>query len=141
MKSLFWKPAALVLLGCSPAAAQVTISNPQHLQVPEDKVQILFRTACQVVAEEFHVHRSALEFPLTLVLGDSKERFTEDEEHQAYTIYLHHWDEARFAVSALRLANLRLVPPSLRNRMALEILKRSNQIAPVPVSGFAKKHG
>ena len=64
---------AFLLLVC-PLLAQVTIENPDHLDVPEQKVQILFHTTCQVVAREFHIHKGEQEFPLVLVLGDPRER-------------------------------------------------------------------
>jgi hypothetical protein len=72
---------AFLLLVC-PLVAQVTIKNPDHLDVPEPKVQILIHTTCQVVAREFHIHKGEVEFPLVLVLGDPNERYTSDGEHQ-----------------------------------------------------------
>src|ERR1700745_1893132 len=104
-----------LLLVC-PLLAQVTIKNPNHLDVPEQKVQILFHTTCQVVAREFNLHRGELKFPLVLVLGDPNERYTSDEEHQLYTVYLFRWNEVQFTTSSMRLALQRMVDQSRRDR-------------------------
>lgn len=130
--------AALLLLACFPVLAQVTISNPDHLEVPVEEVNVLFHTTCQVVAEQFNIRGGATktEFPLLLVLGATDERYTEDEEHQQYTIYLKRWNAPQFAASTLRLAIQRVVPRSRAHAMVKEILRRSNQIAPVSVHTF-----
>lgn len=54
--------------------SQLTIVNPKHLEVPEEKGKVLLSTACRVVAQEFHVSDpSALRFSLVLVLGEKEE--------------------------------------------------------------------
>ena len=49
------KISLLLLLLVSSSFAQVSIKNPKHLAIPKDRVQIIFKTTCRVVAEEFHV--------------------------------------------------------------------------------------
>ena len=128
---------AFLMLLCSPVLAQVTIKNPDHREVTERNVQILFLTTCRVVSKEFHARVD--EFPLVLVLGASNERYTSDEESNVYTIYLDHWNEAQFADSAMRLAIQRLVRRDRRDRMVLEILRRSNQVAPIPLRAMVSR--
>lgn len=132
----------LILLVSSAMLGQVTVVNPKHLEFPKDKINLIFRIACKVVAEEFHVPEKAAEseFPLTLILGDPNERYTEDEQHHLYAVYLEQWNEEKFTVSAMRLAIQHMVPQSRRDKMAREILRRSNQVAPVAVTTLAKHH-
>lgn len=123
--------AMVVLFGSCIAVAQITIRNPNHLPLPETRPGILFRAACQVVAEEFHLHDSSkLEFPLILVLGEPW-HYTADEDNQVYTIYLDHWDDTLFASSAMALASHRVVPRDRYKRMVVEILRRASEISPV----------
>lgn len=50
--------------------AQVTILN-KGVAVPEKDVNLLFRTSCRVMTEEFHLDNACgVDFPVTLVLGD-----------------------------------------------------------------------
>ena len=111
--------------------AQVTIKNPDHLELPEQQVLVLFRSTCQVVAQEFHVRREDVDFPLVLVLGDRKERYVSDEEHELYSVYLYQWNEPQFALSTMRLAIEHMVTRTRRDRMVMEILKRSGRIGVV----------
>jgi hypothetical protein len=123
---------ALLLMASSFGLGQVTIKNPKHLEVPEDRVRVLFGTACRTVAEEFNIRDSSeLETPFTLVLGEPYQHFQVDEENHVYTIYLDTWEETQFATYALRLAVQRMVPKERRKIMVLKILKRSNEISPV----------
>ena len=129
---------AFLLLVC-PLLAQVTIENPDHLDVPEQKVQILFHTTCQVVAREFHIRKGEREFPLVLVLGDPRERYTSDEEHQVYTVYLFRWNEAQFVASSMKLALQHMLTHSRRDRLLLEILERSSGMDTVPMSSLRSR--
>jgi hypothetical protein len=100
---------------------------------------VLLSTACRVVAEDFHAQDpSEVVYPLTLVLGVKDEHWTEDEEGHAYTLYLNDWNEAKFAVAAMRLALQRLITRDRRKQLMKEILRRSDQIAPIAAS---KLHG
>jgi hypothetical protein len=127
-----------LLLVC-PLVAQVTIKNPDHLDVPEQKVQILFHTTCQVVAREFHIHKGEVEFPLVLVLGDPNERYTSDEEHHLYTVYLFRWNEAQFVASSMKLSLQHMVTHSRRDRLLREILERSLGMDTIPISSLRCK--
>ncbi len=106
--------------------------NPLHLEVSEQKIQILFKATCKIVAKEFHV-KSNFDFPLILVLGDPNPRYAIDEENHTFRIYLDHWNEVQFATSAMRLAVHHLVPPRKREELVRQILRQSDQIAPVPL--------
>jgi hypothetical protein len=135
----FWV-SCLALLGGSATLAQVTVKNPKHLSVPEDRPQILFRMACQRVAEEFHVVDPAkLQFPVTVVLGEAS-RYTADEDTQAYTIYVERWDDARFVSSAVMLAAHRVVTRERYKRIVLEVLRRANEVMPVQAADLQKQH-
>jgi hypothetical protein len=132
----------MLLCGHGNALAQITIRNPQRFEVPqEENVQILFNTVCKVVAEELHEREpSKFEFPLTLVLGAADEHVVEDEDNRFYAIYMNQWNEVKFAISAMRLAVQRTVPRSRRDKMVVEILRRSSRIQPVPLKSL-RDHG
>jgi hypothetical protein len=86
-------------------AAQVAIENPQKVKVKEVEVNLLYTMVCQQVARDFHVHNyKNLEAPLTLVLGEDRERYVIDHLTGAGTIYLQQWDEAHFASAAVMIA-------------------------------------
>lgn len=131
----------LLLLTCSSGFAQVTIKNSDGVEVPVEKVNVIFRMVSQVVAETFHVSGEDIkEFPLVLVLGSPIEHYTQDEEHHVYIVYLNRWNEAQFAASAMRLTiQAMLVPRGRRDKMVIEILRRSNQVAPVSVRTLANE--
>jgi hypothetical protein len=136
---IFWG-GCLALLGSSATRAQITIKNPKHLSVPDNKPQVLFRMACQQVADEFHIVDPAkLQFPVTVVLGEAS-RYTADEETQAYTIYLERWDDVRFVSSVVMLAAHRLVTRERYKKMVLEILRRADQVTPVQLADLQKQH-
>jgi hypothetical protein len=133
MKPLLW--AIGLGMASSLSVAQLRVENPKHLDYPEAKAKVLLGTACRVVAEEFHAQDpSEVVYPLTLVLGVRDEHWTEDEEGHDYTLYLKDWNEAKFAVAAMRLALQRLITRDRRKRLVREILRRSDQIAPVAAS-------
>jgi hypothetical protein len=137
MKPLLW--AIGLGVASSLSVAQLRVENPKHLDYPEAKAKVLLSMACRVVAEEFHAqNQSEIEYPMTLVLGVKDEHWTEDESSHAYTLYLNDWNEAKFAVAAMRLALQRLITRDRRKRLTKEILRRSDQIAPVEAS---KLHG
>jgi hypothetical protein len=135
----FWV-SCLALLGSSATQAQITIKNPKHLSVPDNKPEMLFRLACQQVAEEFHIVDPAkLQFPVTVVLGEAS-RYTADEDTQAYTIYMERWDDARFVSSVVMLAAHRVVTRERYKRMVLEALRRANEVMPVQAADLQKQH-
>lgn len=134
------RQALLVLLvGTGCAAAQVRIVNPQHLSVPEERVNLLYRMSRDVVAHEFQLKDARrMDFPLTLVLGEQNEQLQLDEDHQVYSVLLDKWDESKFVTSVMRLAVWRVVPRQRRNELVLEILKRAREVGPVRVEELNK---
>jgi hypothetical protein len=122
---------ALVLLGSVVSTAQIMIDNPQHLDIPEQRAQVLHNIICRVVAEEFHIRGGKVEGPVVLILGEQKEQSTADEFNRVYTIYLERWDEATFAISDIRLAVQRMVFRNHWERMAREVVRRAEQVSPV----------
>lgn len=138
--TLFLWVSCLALLGSSASVAQITIKNPKHLSVPDDKPQVLFRLACQQVAEEFHIVDPAkLQFPVTVVLGEAP-RYTADEDTQVYTIYMERWDDVHFVSSVVMLAAHRVVTRERYKKMVLEALRRANEIMPVQAADLQKQH-
>jgi len=111
--------------------AQVTILK-NGAAVPEEDVQLVFRTSCRVMTEEFHLDNACDgDFPITLILGDRNERVSGDELKQEYFIYMNQWNEAQFATSASRLILQHMVSRDRKTRIVAEILRRVNRMAPV----------
>ena len=120
-------------------SAQLTVKNPDHLTFPEDRAQVIFNTACRVVAARIHVRKgSKIDFPLVVVMGDPHERYTADLTTHVFTIYLDHWDESQFAASSMGLAIQLLIPQDQRVKIVTEILQRSGQVLPVSVDSFRR---
>ena len=126
-------------MGPSLALGQIAVQNPNNLPLPGSRPQVIFRTACQVVAEEFHVVDPAkLDFPLTLVLGQPF-RYTADDQNQVYTIYLDRWDDALFTSSAVMLASHRVVTIDRYKKMVVEALRRASRVNPVQADALRKR--
>jgi len=132
--------------GCSKAAVagaskagsgtpELTIVNPKHREVPEERVKVLLITACRVVAEEFRRDASETAFKLTLVLGEKEEHYTISPRGDL-TLYLNQWDADKFVDGAITGAVQRLTAPHTRKRMLSDILRRSNAMAPINVKDF-----
>ena len=123
----------------SAALAQIAVRNPNHLPLPDNKPQAMFRAACQVVAEEFHVRDPAkLDFPLVLVLGEPF-RYTADDENQVYTVYLDRWDDTLFTSSVVMLASHRVVTRERYRKMVVEVLRRAHGFSPVQAADLEKR--
>jgi len=117
---------------CALGIAQLTIINPKHLDLPEHRARVLLTETRRVVANEFHVHNpSDLEYSLTLVLGEKDEGYGIDNEGKV-TLYLQQWSESKFVDEATRLAVHSLANRERVQRLAKEILRRSNRILPAP---------
>ena len=123
--------------------AQVTIQNPQHLEIPEQRVQVLHNIVCRVVAEEFHIRESKVQGPVTVVLGERQERTVADEFNGIYTIYLEHWDETTFASSDIRLTIQRMAFRNYSEQMAREVIRRVDLLFPLSADRLrtTTKHG
>jgi hypothetical protein len=76
---------------------------------------------------------------LVLVLGDPNERYTSDEEHKLYTVYLFRWNEAQFVASSMKLSLQHMVTHSRRDRLLREILERSSGMDTIPISSLRCK--
>jgi len=122
--------------------AQVTMHNPQHLEIQE-WVQILHNIVCRVVAEEFHIRERNVQGPVTVVLGERQERTVADELNGVYMIYLEHWDEKTFASSDVRLMIQRMAFRNHSEQMAREVIRRAGQLLPANADKLrsTNKHG
>jgi len=120
------------------AAAQVTVIK-NGIAVPEDRVELIYGATCRVVAEEFHLaNDAALQFPITLILGDANERVLGDELNETYFIYMERWNEPLFAASTSRLALQHLLTRERKTKIVAEILRRANRNAPVSYEGLRR---
>jgi hypothetical protein len=111
--------------------AQLTIINPKNLDLPQDRARVLLIEASRVVANEFHVRNSSdVGYPLLLVLGEKDEGYGIDSEGRV-TLYLQVWSETKFVDAATRLAIQSLANRKRLQRLAKEVLQRSDRIVPV----------
>ena len=143
MKRLMLATLAIASLSVlAPAAtAQLSVVNPRHLNVSEEKARLILNTAYRVVAEQFKIRDFASdEQKLTLVLGEPNERYEEQSSGKACTVYLSQWDEEKFAVAAMRHAVYRLAHGQRMNRMIGEVLRRANLAAPVSIDTLRRQH-
>jgi len=126
----------LAFLGCGwVRAAQVTIENPKRLPVKEEEVNLLYTIVCQQVAQDFHVRNyKNLESPLTLVLGEDRERYVIDHLTGAGTIYLHQWDEVHFASAAIMIAFHHVLSNDQFQEEGKNVLRRFSKIVPETIS-------
>ena len=129
--SVWLSPVMISVLFISFSAAQVTIQNPQNLDIPEQRVQTLHRIICRVVAEEFHIREAKVEGAVTLVLGEEEQRTVVNELSATFHIYLNRWDEVAFAISDTELAVQRMLSRDRFERIAREVIRRVNKTAPV----------
>jgi len=129
--------AVIVMILVGPLSmAQVTIQNPQRLPVSQQQVEMLHHTISRVVAEEFHVRQNRAVGSVILVLGEDRERIIADAATGTFTIYLKRWDAATFAISDMQLTVQRVVSRDRWERMAREVIRRANQITPIPADGL-----
>ena len=136
--------AALAFLSVGPAAnAQIrllsndpvrpdvlTIVNSHQVDVPGERARILLLTTCRVVAEDFHRKPEEVDLKMTLVLGEREERYAIDETGRM-TLYLESWNESKFVDGVITGAMQRLTPLRARKQMLVEILHRTDKVAPV----------
>jgi hypothetical protein len=123
-------------------SAQITVKNPNHLYFPEDRAQVIFSTACRVVAKQLRVRKgSKVDFPLVVVMGEQYDRYTADLTTHVFTIYLNHWDAAQFAASSMGLAIQLSIPQEQKVKVVAEVLRRSGQVLTVSVDTLRHKDG
>ena len=116
-------------------AGEVTIENPKGLPVKQEEVSLLYTLVCQQVAESFHVKNyKDIEVPLTLVLGEERERYLIDHLTGAVTIYLQQWNETRFAAAAVMIAFHHVLTNDQFQVVVTKALKRFSKIAPETVT-------
>lgn len=132
---VYLSAALLTLLGCSQASGtQVTIENPKNLPVREEQVTLLYTMICQEVAKTYHIRDyRRLERPLTLVLGEDRERYSIDSGGTG-TIYLRKWDEQSFAACAAKLAVHNVLSSEQFTVVVLKTLGRYRNTRPISVS-------
>lgn len=111
----------------------LTIVNSRQIDIPGERARVLLLTACRVVAEEFHQRPEDLELKMTLLLGESNEHVVIDETGRM-VLYLERWDETKFVDGVITGAIQKLTPSSRRRHMFAEIHRRTDNIAPIPVS-------
>ena len=121
------------LSGSALAPGRLTIVNPQHQEVPEDRVGVLLLTTCRVVAQQFHRHPNEVELKLTLVIGDRDEHSMIDHDGHI-TLYLERWSEGKFVNGVITGAIQMLTPLQTRKKIWLDVRRRSDRIAPVSVN-------
>jgi hypothetical protein len=139
---------ALLVMAEPSCPEQLEIVNPDHLEVPAARAEMVLRTACEVVAKEFHVRNAAeIEFRLVLVLGERRDgsapEFASrdaviDDNGISYTLYLKEWDESKFAALTMRLCIQQLANSKRQARLLKEILRRSAGVGPVSASELRK---
>jgi len=122
---------ALVFLAGTLVVAQITVENPQKLEWPEQRAQMLHRIICGVVGKQLHLHGNNAQFPVILVLGEPEQKIVVDEDRGIFKIYLSHWHEPSFAISDLQLVLQRGVVRRHWQPMVSEVVQRFQQVAPV----------
>jgi hypothetical protein len=127
--ALLWLASSLSSL------AQLTIDNPQHLNLPEDQARLLLQLSYRKVARELHLSDSSnIESGLHLVLGEKEERYGYDDQSGVATVFLREWNETKFVIAAMRFAVQHSIGPQRQEQMVVEVLRRAKQIAPVPAA-------
>ena len=130
---------ALFLSGLA-QGAQVKIENPKNLSVEDWQVKLLYTLICQDVADTLHVQDfTKLEYPLTLVLGEERERYLIDHRTGAGTIYLEKWDEAHFAAAAAVLALHHVLSDEQFRTVVMKSLKRYSNTRLVTIAEAKKR--
>jgi hypothetical protein len=137
-KRFYRRPVLLIFLlpmVGSPGLGQISLQNKTSASVPMDRAWVIYQTACQVVAEQFHVrHPSDLRVPFTLNVGSTESGVQYDSGAARYEINLTAWSENTFAFASLRLTLQRLTSLHRGNELLAETLKRSGRKLPLDVS-------
>lgn len=119
------------ILYSSDHSNELAVTNPQRLELPEERVRILHRLVKQVVKNYLRIRENEPEAPLVLVMGEEKEHFTLGSPEVGDAIYLKKWDESKFVASDVSLTVQHLVIAFGLTQMTQEISTRINQIATV----------
>ena len=98
-------------------------------------LSLLYTLVCQQVAESYHVKNyKDIEVPLTLALGEERERYLIDHLTGAATVYLQQWNETRFASAAVMIAFHHVLTNDQFQVVVTKALKRFSKIAPETVT-------
>jgi hypothetical protein len=121
----------MVLLSGTSARAQLNVVNPDNLDVPQARAEILYRQACRTVAEQFHVHhRAQIEFPVTLEIGqDDVDTSHIDEITGSYAVHTTYWDESALVSRIIILGPFRLLPDSRRWKLIAKTRRRADPLS------------
>jgi hypothetical protein len=111
----------------------LTIVNSRQIDMPGERARVLLLTTCRVVAEEFHQKPEDVDLKVTLLLGESNEHLAIDDSGRM-TLYLERWDETKFVDGVITGAIQKLTPLQKRKQMFTEIRRRTEKIAPIPIS-------
>ncbi len=126
-----------------------TVKNPQHLAVPEARATELHQIVQDVVADYFPENHNLVQPkrgqpkkqspPLVLILGESREHYTFGGIDGADSIYLEHWDEAKFVATDVSLSLQHQLSREHLNRILEEISERSDRLLPVTLDDLRNR--
>jgi len=132
----------MILLSGTRARAQLDVVNPDSIDIPQARAEILYQQACRIVAEQFHVHKRAqIEFPVTLRIGEDEEDLTRvDSSAGAYVVHITSWNESAFVSRVITLCLFRLLPDSRRRQLIAQARGRADALSGVSVSQLQEQH-
>jgi hypothetical protein len=139
---LIGSAVVMVLLSASGARAQLNVVNPDNLDVPETRAEILYRQACRIVAEQFHVHdRTQIEFPVTLRIGENEQDLSHmDTNTGEYVVHMSGWNESAFVSRVITVCLFRVLSDSRRKKLIAKARDRADALsAVVSVSQLQRK--
>jgi len=120
------------------AEAQVRIQGDDRDGVSPQRATLLFNVTARVVAEEFHLRRTDLQIPITVVFSEEPSGVIGNETTGIFTIYMPRWDDTMFATSVSRIALQHLLSSERKARIVRESLRRAGLAAPVSVSALRR---
>ena len=126
-----------------------TVKNPQHLAVPEARATELHQIVQDVVADYFPGNHNLVQpkrgqpktqsSQLVLILGENREHYTYGGIDGVDSIYLEHWDEAKFVASDVSLSLQHQLSRENLNRILQEISERSDRLLPVALDDLRNR--
>ena len=126
-----------------------TVKNPQHLAVPEARATELHQIVQDVVADYFPGNHNLVQPkrdqpkkqspPLVLILGENREHYTYGGIDGVDSIYLEHWDEAKFVASDVSLSLQHQLSRENLNRILQEISERGDRLLPVTLDDLRNR--
>ncbi len=140
---LIGSAVVMVLLSGTSARAQLNVVNPENLDVPQARAEILYREACRMVAEQFHIRKRAqIEFPVTLHIGQNDTDASRiDQNTGSYAVHMTYWDESAFVSRVITLCLFRLLPDSRRWKLIAKTRGRADALSSVvSVSHLQEEH-